>query len=188
MLKQLNEQEIEKIEEEQNNLNKSIPFKVKYEGNYLWQIYYSENTDRYFMIVSTEDSDYSTFFFLLKKQIESKRNEKIFVSIRNVGYSRTYLKKSEFEDIENYLWLFTKDWPLIYEVYDKNEDLSIQIVGETGVYEKIKSPYKIKLKSKEEATQFYKLLKAMFILQTELPHYFNFRTDISKKGEIFFFI
>lgn len=188
MLKQLNEQEIEKIEEEQNNLNKLIPFKVKYEGNYLWQIYYSENTDRYFMIVSTEDSDYSTFFFLLKKQIESKRNEKIFVPIRNVGYSRTYLKKSEFEDIENYLWLFTKDWPLIYEVYDKNEDLSIQIVGETGVYEKIKSPYKIKLKSKEEASQFYKLLKAMFILQTELPHYFNFRTDISKKGEIDFFI
>ncbi len=188
MLKQLNEQEIEKIEEEQNNLNKLIPFKVKYEGNYLWQIYYSENTDRYFMIVSTEDSDYSTFFFLLKKQIESKRNEKIFVPIRNIGYSRTYLKKSEFEDIENYLWLFTKDWPLIYEVYDKNEELSIQIVGETGVYEKIKSPYKIKLKSKEEASQFYKLLKAMFILQTELPHYFNFRTDISKKGEIDFFI
>lgn len=188
MLKQFKIQEVEKIAEEQANLSKSVPFKVKYENNYLWQIYYSENTDQYFMLVPTEDADYSTFFFLLKRQIEKKRAEKIFVPIRNVGYSSTYLKKSEFEDIENYLWLFTKDWPLIYEVYDKKDQLSIHIVGETEVYQKIKSPYKIKLKDSVEAAQFYKLLKAMFILQTELPHYFNFRTDISKKGEIEFYL
>ena len=35
--------------------------------------------------------------------------------------------------------------------------------------------------------QFYKLLKAMFILQTELPHYFEFRTDVTDTGEIAFF-
>ena len=188
MLKQLKIEEIEKIEEEQSKLSKKIPFKVKYENNYLWQIYYSENTDQYFMLVPTEDSDYSTFFYLLKKQIEKKRAEKIFVPIRNVEYSSTYLKKSEFEDIENYLWLFTKDWPLIYEVYDKSNKLSIHIVGETEVYQKIKSPYKIKLNTKVEAEQFYKLLKAMFILQTELPHYFHFRTNISKNGEIEFYL
>lgn len=187
MLKQVRIEEIEKIEEEQNKLNKTIPFKVKFEGNYLWQIYYSENTDKYFMLVPTEDSDYSTFFFLLKKQLERKRTTKIFVPVRNVGYSKEYLKKSEFEDIENYLWLFTKDWPLVYEVYDKNDELSIQIVGETEVYEKIKSPYKIKLKSKEEANHFYKLIKAMFILQTELPHYFTFKTNIKANGEIEFY-
>lgn len=186
MLKQIKIEDIEKIEEEQENLNKKIPFKVKFKGNYLWQIYYSENTDKYFMLVPTEDSDYSTFFFLLKKQLEKKRTGKIFVPIRNVGYSQEFLKKSEFEDIENYLWLFTKDWPLVYEVYDKEDHLSIQIVGETEVYEKIKSPYKIKLNSKEEANQFYKLIKAMFILQTELPHYFYFKTTIGKSGEIEF--
>ncbi len=49
--------------------------------------------------------------------------------------------------MENYLWMFTKDWPLIYEVYDKNEELSIQIIGETNVYGKIKTPYKIELKT-----------------------------------------
>lgn len=84
MLNQLKIEEVEKIKEEQINLNKKIPFKVKYQYNYLWQIYYSENTDRYFMLVPTEDSDYSTFFFLLKKQIEKKRTGKIFVPIRNV--------------------------------------------------------------------------------------------------------
>lgn len=187
MLKQVKIEDIEKIEQEQENLNKKIPFKVKFEGNYLWQIYYSENTDKYFMLVPTEDSDYSTFFYLLKKQLERKRTGKIFVPIRNVGYSKEFLKKSEFEDIENYLWLFTKDWPLVYEVYDKSGNLSIQIVGETEIYEKIKSSYKIKLEDKEQARQFYKLIKAMFILQTELPHYFHFRTDIGKKGEIEFY-
>ena len=187
MLKKVQISEIEKIEEEQSKLSKKIPFKVKFEGNYLWQVYYSENTGKYFMIVPTEDVNYATFFFLLKKQLEKRRTSKIFVPIRNVSYSQEYLKKSQFEDIENFLWLFTKDWPLVYEVYDKNEGLSIQIVGETEVYENIKSPYRIKLNSQEEATQFYKLIKAMFILQTELPHYFTFQTNIGKLGEIEFY-
>ncbi len=187
MLKEIKIEDIEKVEEEQEKLNKEIPFRVKFEGNYLWQIYYSENTDQYFMLVPTEDTDYSTFFYLLKKKLERKRTTKIFVPVRNVGYSRNYLRKSDFEDLENYLWLFTKDWPLIYEVYDKNNDLSIRIVGETEVYEKVKSAYCKKLESKEQATEFYKLLKALFILQTELPDYFKFRTDISQTGEILFY-
>ena len=186
MLDQIRIEDIEKVETEQENLNREIPFKVKFEGNYLWQIYYSENTDKYFMLVPTEDSDYSTFFYLLKKQLEKKKTDKIFVPIRNVAYSTNYLKKSEFEDVVNYLWLFTKDWPLVYEVFDKENELSIQIVGETEVYEKIKSPYKIVLNNQLEARRFYKLLKALFILQTELPHYFNFRTNIDKKGKIQF--
>lgn len=188
MLKQFKIDEVEEIEKEQTSLSKKIPFKVKYENNYLWQIYYSENTNQYFMLVPTEDSDYSTFFFLIKKKLEKKKNEKIFVPIRNVEYSNKYLKKSEFEDIENYLWLFTKDWPLIYEVYDKRNKLCIHIVGETEVYHKIKSPYKIKLNTQEDANQLYKLLKAMFILQTELPHYFHFKTNINKNGELEFYL
>ena len=187
MLKELKVEEVEGVKEEQTKLNKKIPFKVKFEGNYLWQIYYAEDTDQYFMLVPTEDTDYSTFFFLLKKQLEKKKTGKIFVPIRNATYSNTYYKKSEFEDLENYLWLFTKDWPLIYEVYDKSEKLSIHIVGETEVYGKIRSPYKIKISSLVEATQFYKLLKAMFILQTELPHYFEFTTNITKGGELEFY-
>ena len=187
MLKELRVEAVERVQEEQTKLNKKIPFKVKFDGNYLWQIYYAEDTDQYFMLVPTEDTDYSTFFFLLKKQLEKKKTGKIFVPIRNVTYSNTYYKKSEFEDLENYLWLFTKDWPLIYEVYDKSGKLSIHIVGETEVYGKIRSPYKIKISSLVEATQFYKLLKAMFILQTELPHYFEFTTNITKGGELEFY-
>ena len=188
MLKNMDIEEIEKIEKEQANLNKNIPFKVKFHGNYLWQIYYSENTDKYFMIVPTEDTDYSTFFYLLKKQIENKRTGKIFVPISNVKYSNKYLKNSEFEDIENYLWLFTKDWPLVYEVYNQKDELSIQIIGETNVYEKIKTLYKIELKTEAEANEFYKLLKALFILQTELPNFYNFDTNINEEGTLEFYL
>lgn len=188
MLKNFNIEDVENVEKEQNNLNREIPFKIKYQGNYLWQIYYSENTDKYFMIVPTEDTDYSTFFYILKKKIENKKNAKIFVPVSNVKYSNKFWTKSAFEDMENYLWMFTKDWPLIYEVYDKNEELSIQIIGETNVYGKIKTPYKIELKTAKEANEFYKLIKALFILQTELPHYFNFTTNIDENCSLEFYL
>lgn len=188
MLKNFNIEDVENVEKEQNNLNREIPFKIKYQGNYLWQIYYSENTDKYFMIVPTEDTDYSTFFYILKKKIENKKNAKIFVPVSNVKYSNKFWTKSAFEDMENYLWMFTKDWPLIYEVYDKNEELSIQIIGETNVYGKIKTSYKIELKTAKEANEFYKLIKALFILQTELPHYFNFTTNIDENCSLEFYL
>lgn len=188
MLNQFSIEEVEEIEKEQENLNKKIPFKVKYENNYLWQIYYSENTDKYFMIVSTEDTNYSAFFYLLKKQLEKKRTGKIFVPIKNLECSNTYLRKSELDDLENYLWLFTKNWPVVYEVYDKNDNLTIQIIGETEIYQKVKSQYKITLENQEDAVRFYKLLKAMFILQTELASHFTFKTNISKSGEIEFYL
>ena len=187
MIKEFKIEDVEKVKDEQEKLSKKLPFKIKYEGNYLWQIYYSENTDKYFMLVPTEDTDYSTFFYVLKKKLEEKKEGKVFVPIRNLEYSHKFLSKQEFEDIENYMWLFTKDWPLVYEVYNKKNEPRIVIIGETEVYKKVKSNYKIELKTKEEAQEFYKLLKAMFILQTELPHYFNFKTNIEKTGGIEFY-
>ncbi len=187
MLKEVKIEDIEKIEEEQQLINKKIPFKVRYNGNYLWQIYYSEASDKYFMIVPTEDKDYSTFFYVLKKQIEKKKAGKVFVPICNADYSKELLNKTEIQSLENYLWAFTKDWPSIYEVYDKNEKLSLQIVGETEVYGKIKSQYKVKLSNKIEANKFFKLAKALFILQTELPNYYKFTTQIDKEGSLEFY-
>ena len=188
MLKQVETYEIDKIEEEQKKLSKKLPFKVKFEGNYLWQIYYSEYDDKYFMMVPTEDSDYSTFFYLLKKKIENNKDEKIYVPVSYVDYSSKILRKSEIKDLENYLWLFTKDYPLIYEVYDKKENLSIQIVGETEIFGKIKTIYKVILNNVKQANKYYKLVKALFILQSELPSYYNFETNIDEKGELGFYL
>ena len=188
MLDKIRISQIEEIENEQKKLNKQLPFKVKYSGNYLWQIYYSEVSEKYFMIVPLEDSDYSTFFYLLKKKIENKKEDKIFVPITIVDYSGEILSKSEINDLENYLWVFTKDYPLIYEVFNKKDELSIEIVGETEIYDKIKTLYKITLNNKKDAIKFYKLAKALFILQTELPHYYKFETNIGKTGELEFYL
>ena len=187
MLEDVKIENIEKIEKEQQLINKKIPFKVRYSGNYLWQIYYAEASDQYFMIVPTEDKDYSTFFYVLKKQIEKKKAGKIFVPISNTEYSRELLNKTEIQSLENYLWLFTKDWPSIYEVYDKTNKASLQIVGETEVYGNIKSDYKVKLSNKIEANKFFKLVKALFIIQSELSMYYQFETRIDKLGSIEFY-
>ena len=184
MLKKVEIDDVEKIKEEQEKLEKEIPFKVKFNGNYLWQIYYSEYSNRYFMLVPTEDSDYSTFFYLLKKKIENKKNDMVFVPISYLEYSGDFLKVSDLKDLENYLWLFTKDYPSIYEVFDKKGKMTLQIVGETKVYGKIRTLYKMKFETAKEATKFFKLLKALFILQIGLPHYYDFSTSINEDGEL----
>lgn len=189
MLKEVQIQEIEAVGEEQKKLNKQVPFKVKFEENYLWQIYYSDTTDTYFMLVPTEDLEYATFFYLLKKQIEynkTKKDEMIFAPICYQNYSGEFLKSSEISDMEKYLWFFTKNWSNIYEVYDKDGNLNIVVVGDAVVYDDIISSYRNKLQTKEEATKFYKLLKALFILATELPHYYKFEVKLNRFGAIEF--
>ncbi len=183
IVRNMSTQEIEKIEKMQEDLGGEVPFKVKYNRDHLWQIYYSEEEDKYFMLVCTKEETFSEFLYLLKEQVDfSKRRKKdspkIYVPINYLSFSEQILQKNEITDIENYLWLFTKNWPLIFEVYDNKEQLSIQIVGETFVYRNIKSSYKVILQSTEEAIKFYKLLKALFILQTEIKGQYNFETKI----------
>lgn len=191
-IKMLNKVKIEKIEEivkEQDKLNKQIPFQVKFEENYLWQIYYSDTDDIYFMLVPTEDLEYASFFYLLKKQIEyhkTKKEQMIFVPIVYENYSNEFLKNSEVADIEKYLWFFTKNWSKLYDVYDKKQKISIHIVGETILFDNVKCIYKNKLESKEEALKFYKFLKAMFILSTELPHDYKFEIRLNRYGALEF--
>lgn len=187
MVSNMDIQKIEEIEEEQKSLNEQIPFKIKYAKDYLWQIYYSEYTNQYFMLVPTEDLEYSAFFYLLKKQLQNSNEEKIFVPISYMDYSREYLSRMQISDIENYIWLFTKEWPLVYEVYDKENNLSLNIIGKAYIFDDIQSDYKISLKDKEEAIKFYKLLKALFIMQTEMPHRFNFSLGVDNQGSLEFY-
>lgn len=186
--------EIENMITLQKSLEKNEPFKVKYAKDHLWQIYYSVSTDKYFMLVCSKEETFSEFLYLLKKKIEFKNNKRakispsIFVPINYINYSEEYLNRDEIANVENYLWLFTKNWPLIFEVYDKKNNMSIQIVGDTYVYNKVKSTYKVKLASMDDALKFYKLLKALFILQTEIKNHFEFETKIdSKNGLEFYF-
>lgn len=181
--------EMERIADEQDILNEKIPFEVKYSENYLWQIYYSDITKQYFMMVTLEDEEFEAFFYLLKKQIEAYNENKdiyIYVPVCNTEYSGDLLTRNEIADTENYIWLFTKDWPFVYEVYDKNESMSVYIIGNTICYEKINSHYKIVIKNEEEAIKFFKLIKALFILQTETNGKYIFIPRIKSDGSLEF--
>ncbi len=189
LVETINEKRIEEIAKEQEELNEKIPYEVKYPNNYIWQIYYSDYAKKYFMLATTKEQDNNAMFYLLKEQIANTRSRKgkyIFVPISHLEYSGLFLTKSEISDVENYLWYFTKEWPNVYEIFDKDNNLFIKIVGVTNIYDKIKTTYSIYLDSKEEALNFYKLLKAMFILATGAKEEFKFVTKINADGQIEF--
>ena len=189
MLNDMNINNIEKIEKEQEKIKKQLPYEVKYPNNYIWQIYYSDISNQYFMLVPTNETNNDAFFYLLKKQIEyskSQKEEMIFAPITHLEYSGNYLFQNQIADLENYLWYFTKEWPNIFEVYDIKGKMCLKIVGKTKVYTDVQSDYVITLKTKEEAIEWYKLVKALFILATGLPDNYTFNTYISDKGELEF--
>ena len=189
MVTDMEKTKIEQIEKEQAILNEKIPYEVKYTDNFIWQIYYSDYAKKYFMLVPIEEKDNSALFYLLKEQIAAVRAKKpryIFVPISHKEYSGDFLTKSEIADIENYLWYFTKEWPNIYEIFDKDNNMFIKIVGTTNIYEKIKTNYSIYLDTKEKSLELYKLLKAMFILSTGAKEEYKFITKLNEYGEIEF--
>ena len=189
MITTMSKDKIEQISKEQDVLNEKIPYEVKYPNNFIWQIYYSDYAKKYFMLVPINEQDNNALFYLLKEQLANTRSRKgkyIFVPINHMEYSGEFLSKSEIADIENYLWYFTKEWPNVYEIYDKQDNMFIKIVGTTKIYEKIDSVYSINLETKQEATEFYKLLKAMFILSTGAKEEYNFGTKINENGELEF--
>lgn len=189
MLKNVSTNEIENITTLQKGLEKKEPFKVKYNKDHLWQIYYSEASKKYFMLVCSKEKTFAEFFYLLKRKIEfansrAKTAPKIYVPINAMNYSEEFLNRNEIADLENYIWLFTKNWALTFEVYNRTNELSLQIVGETVVYDDVKSSYKVKLTNREDAVKFYKLLKALFIMQTEIKNHFNFTTRIDSNNSL----
>ena len=189
MVSTMKKDRIEEIAKEQEMLNSQIPYEVKYPNNYIWQIYYSDVAKKYFMLVPTNEQDNNALFYLLKEQIANVRARKprfIFAPVSHLEYSGAFLTKSEIADMENYLWYFTKEWPNIYEVYDKQEEMFLKIVGVTNIYEKMQSTYSITLDTKKKATELYKLLKAMFILATGAKEEYHFITKINQDGEIEF--
>lgn len=189
MVDKINIEEVERLSNEQDLLNEQVPFEVKYSENYLWQIYYSDITKQYFMMVTIDDEEFEAFFYLLKKQIEAYSENKdiyFYVPVCNTEYSGNLLTRNEISDTENYIWLFTKDWPFIYEVYDKNGVMNLYIIGNTICYERIVSHYKIVIRTAEEAAKFFKLIKALFILQTETNGKYIFKPIIKQDGSLEF--
>lgn len=190
LFSKVSEINLKRLDNEQRKMALNPPFLVRYNKSQLWQIYYSQDEDMYFMLVPLKEDTFDELFYLLKKRIELEaidKEEKIYVPISYVNYSEEFLTNKQINDIENYLWVFTKSWAITYETYDEHDKMSLQLVGETSVYDKLKSMYKIILRSREQADEFYKLIKALFILQTELNNRYNFTVQVNSDDGLDFY-
>ncbi len=190
MLKELDISKIEDIEKEQQIFQKQTPFEVKYKNNFIWEIYYSEVENKYFMMFPTKEAQTESLFYLIKKQVElqkSKKTEMIYVPINNTDYLSNILKRTEIADLENYLWYFTENWPVTYELQEKDGTNNLQIVGKVPVYEKVKSSYKLQFYTKEEAQKEFKLIKALFIIKSHAEEEYPFQVGINEEGSLNFY-
>ncbi len=127
----------------------------------------------------------------VKVQEDLKKNNdnlsidfKIYAPINYIPMSEKFISSNELLEIENYLWYFTKKWPITFDLYDAKNNYSLVIKGETNVFDRIESDYRFVLKDKEEAIRLYKHLKALFILESSTDNYFNFKAEIKQNFEL----
>lgn len=177
--------EIKEIEELQEKLIQTQPAKIKYEKDYLWQIYYVKRTDKYYMLVPIQETNEQVLLYMLKKKIE-KSKDKIYVPICNMDYESSLIETNKINTLENYLYYFTKNWPGIYEVHQGKKE-SIDIIGKIELYEGITSDYKLHFDKKENLEEFYNLIKALFDIQTEISNYFKFEIVLDENAQIHFY-
>lgn len=174
--------QIKEIDELTQRLYKETPFFVKYSQNYLWQVFYSEEDKKYFMLYPTMEGNSSALFYLIKEKLAGSK-KKIFIPVCLQEPGSDILTFSENTDLENYIWLFTKEWPQTIEV-TKRGNTYLNIIGKTNVYGGFKSKFKIELHSREEALEFYTLTKALFILETQTNFRENISTIITPEGKL----
>ncbi|MBR3325451.1 MAG: hypothetical protein IKG14_05350 [Clostridia bacterium] len=176
---------IQELEELQKSFETQTPFFIKYDKNYIWQIYYSKSENKYFMLFPSKEGETEVLFYLIKEKIKNE-DKYIYVPICKENYSESIISNEKIKDIENYLWMFTTEWPQIYEVFDENEKPEIYITGRIVIQNDFKTSYRIKLKDNTDAEERYTLLKALFIIMTETKYIYKFSPQIDTKGELIF--
>ena len=174
---------IEELDEMQKKFKSEIPYFIKYDKNYIWQIYYSREDDKYFMLFPSKAGEAESLFYVIQKKL-AKTDTQIYVPICKEDYEDGILSIKNINDIENYIWVFTKEWPNIYQVTTDKTD--IYITGKTKVQDGLISKYRIKLENEEDANKLYNLLKALFIIETETNYAYSFEPRINDSGELAF--
>ena len=176
------------FEKMQKKLNTKMPFFIKYDDNYLWQIFYSTEDKKYYMLFPAKEGKTSVLFYLIKKKLTDPEF-KVFIPICKMSYCEDLLTRKEINELENYIWSFTKNWCNVFEVYHDIENDKVYknfIIGETALFTGFKTKYRVKIETRSEALNFYTLVKALFILATETHNAFPIETAVDKKGELIF--
>ena len=178
-------EDVNEIEKNQQEFKNEYPCKVKYENDYLWQIYYIKRSNKYYMVVPIQETKQQTFIYLLKKKIE-KSKDKIYIPICNLDYENELIENTKIDKLENYLLYFTNNWPSIYEVHNGSNKY-IEIIGKLEIYEGIISDYKLHFEGKEEINDFYNLIENLFNLQTELSKFFSIEIILDENAKMHFY-
>lgn len=177
---------IEELENEQKEFEKHIPYFIRYENNYIWQIYYSDIEDKYFMLFPANEGETESLFFMIKQKLTGEFKN-IYVPICQVEYNPLVFKdKKKISDIENYMWIYTKSWPTTYEYTDEKGNVKLYIIGETILQENFKSKYRVEIDDEKELNRYYTLLKALFIITTETKYTYRFDVQIALDGSVSF--
>ena len=177
---------IEELENEQKEFEKHIPYFIRYENNYIWQIYYSDIEDKYFMLFPANEGETESLFFMIKQKLTGEFKN-IYVPICQVEYNQLVFKdKKKISDIENYMWIYTKSWPTTYEYTDEKGNVKLYIIGETILQENFKSKYRVEINDEKELNRYYTLLKALFIITTETKYTYRFDVQIALDGSVSF--
>ncbi len=195
ILKHFDKKTVEEIGKDQEKYTKSAPFDVTYERSSRWNIYYSALDDRYFMLVCSDENEFSEFIYLLKEKIalekenRNKKNKKekyIYVPIYMYASNYSYLSTEMKSELENNLWYFTDNWPITYEMYDSKHNFKMVIVGKSKIYNDLLSLYKVEFSNKEEAEKYFKYVKALFEIDQGTKGYISFKPYITNSGSLKF--
>ena len=179
-INKVTQKDIKDIEKQQEQFEKQLPYFIKYDKNYLWQIYYSKEDDKYFMLVPARETENQALAYVIKKKLEDDKTD-IFVPICKEEISETYFTGREIEDIVTYIKLFTNQWPEIVEVQGDKEN-TLYIMGETKLKDNFSTKYRTVIKDIVDAKNFYTVLKALYVLATETNYLYKFDPGIDEKG------
>ena len=179
-INKVTQKDIKDIEKQQEQFEKQLPYFIKYDKNYLWQIYYSKEDDKYFMLVPARETENQALAYVIKKKLEDDKAD-IFVPICKEEISETYFTGREIEDIVTYIKLFTNQWPEIVEVQGDKEN-TLYIMGETKLKDNFSTKYRTVIKDIVDAKNFYTVLKALYVLATETNYLYKFDPGIDEKG------
>ena len=179
-INKVTQKDIKDIEKQQEQFEKQLPYFIKYDKNYLWQIYYSKEDDKYFMLVPARETENQALAYVIKKKLEDDKAD-IFVPICKEEISETYFTGREIEDIVTYIKLFTNQWPEIVEVQGDKEN-TLYIMGETKLKDNFSTKYRTVIKDIVDAKNFYTVLKALYVLATETNYLYKFDPGIDEEG------
>lgn len=179
-------EKIQWIEKQQSSFEDKIPYFIKYEKNYIWQIFYSSKDNQYFMLHPAKEEESEALFYLIKEKIE-KNKKYVYVPICQREIDTDIFEASKISDLENYIWSFTNFWPLTMEYVDEKGKKTFYIIGETKIQEEFKTKYRIVIDSEEKFKEIYTLVRVLFVLMTETKYSYKFTPSIDKKGSLNFF-